>query len=539
MAGTSSAERMSPAVGTLLGSPLGVLVRAVARVRASVHVKLLAGFLFITLLFIAMIVASLLAAAETSRQTDLLDQAHERVGWSRQIEHALAMQMHFTAMALLSEGADESVSLILRENNRFNDTLARLETAARKEERELIQAIRASQEDAMAVVADIANAVRDRRLVDAMTALRTRQAPTYQKIENLVGTLVAAEESRMAALRSSIADARAKTQRLMVGFALASVVVALIGGFVISWSFILPVREAHGFLSEVAQGRFGGTVVVPNRDEFGALAAHMNWMSRELRRLDDEQRVAAETLQSLNDRLALANRAKSEFLANMSHELRTPLNAILGFTEIMLDELYGEVPASLREPLLDIQTNGRHLLRLINDVLDLSKIEAGRLELGVGEYSVQEIVDVVHASLKSLALEKGLAFIARVEPDIPTARGDGRRITQCLLNLAGNALKFTRQGRVEIDVRRDGEWLVYRVTDTGIGIPKDDVENIFDEFRQVDTTITREYGGTGLGLSITKRLVEMHGGRIGVESEPGKGSSFFFTVPLYMDGGGA
>jgi signal transduction histidine kinase len=205
----------------------------------------------------------------------------------------------------------------------------------------------------------------------------------------------------------------------------------------------------------------------------------------------------------------------------------------------MLDELYGEVPPALREPLLDIQTNGRHLLRLINDVLDLSKIEAGRLELGVGEYSVQEIVEVVHASLKSLALEKGLAFTASVAPDIPTARGDGRRLTQCLLNLAGNALKFTRQGRVEIDVRRDGEWLVYRVTDTGIGIPKDEVENIFDEFRQVDTTITREYGGTGLGLSITKRLVEMHGGRIGVESEPGKGSSFFFTVPLHMDGGGA
>jgi signal transduction histidine kinase len=538
MPGTSSAERIPPAVGTLLGSPLGALVRAVARVRASVHVKLLAGFLFITLLFIAMIAASLLAAAETSRQTDLLDQAHERVGWSRQIEHALAMQMHFTAMALLSEGA-ESVSLILRENNRFNDTLARLETAARKEERELIQAIRAAQEDAMAVVADIANAVRDRRLADAMTALRTRQEPTYQKIEGLVGTLVAAEESRMAALRSSIANARAKTQRLMAVFVVAGVVVALIGGFVISWSFILPVREAHGFLSEVAQGRFGGTVVVPNRDEFGALAEHMNWMSRELRRLDDEQRVAAETLQSLNDRLALANRAKSEFLANMSHELRTPLNAILGFTEIMLDELYGEVPPSLREPLLDIQTNGRHLLRLINDVLDLSKIEAGRLELGVGEYSVQEIVEVVHASLRSLALEKGLAFTASVAPDIPTARGDGRRLTQCLLNLAGNALKFTRQGRVEIDVRRDGEWLVYRVTDTGIGIPKDEVENIFDEFRQVDTTITREYGGTGLGLSITKRLVEMHGGRIGVESEPGKGSSFFFTVPLHMDGGGA
>ncbi len=534
----SATERMPPPVVALLASPLGALVRAVARIRASVHVKLLAGFLLITLLFIAMTAVSLRTLTETARQTNLLDEAHERVGWSRQIEHALAMQMHFTAMALLSKD-DGIVARILRENNRFNDTLARLEKAAPAEERALIQAIRGSQDDAMATVADIANAVRDGRLADAMTVLRTRQEPLYAKIETLVGSLVAAEETRMASLRASIAAASRYSLRVMAGFAVASIVLALLGGFVISWSFILPVREAHGFLSEVAEGRFGGTIVVPNRDEFGALAEHMNWMSRELRRLDDEQRVAAATLRSLNDRLALASRAKSEFLANMSHELRTPLNAILGFTEIMLDELYGEVPPTLREPLVDIQTNGRHLLRLINDVLDLSKIEAGRLELGVGEYSVQEIVEVVHASLKSLALEKGLAFTAGVAPDIPPAWGDGRRITQCLMNLAGNALKFTRQGRVDIDVRLDSEWLVYRVSDTGIGIPKDEVENIFAEFRQVDTTITREYGGTGLGLSITKRLVELHGGRIGVESELGKGSRFFFTVPLRTDGGRA
>jgi len=527
---------MAPPVIAMLASPLGALVRAVARIRASVHVKLLAGFLLITGLFIAMTAVGLQMVRETARQTDLLDQAHERVSWSRQIEHALAMQMHFTSMALLDQ-TDGSVSLILRENNRFNDTLARLETAAPPEERALIQSIRGTQEDAMATVADIANALRDRRLADATTALRTRLEPIYQKIEALVGSLVAAEEARMASLRSSISAARARSLRLMAGFAVAAVVVALAGGFVISWSFILPVREAHGFLSDVAEGRFGGTIVVPNRDEFGALAERMNWMSRELHRLDEDQRVAAETLRGLNERLELASRAKSEFLANMSHELRTPLNAILGFTEIMLDELYGEVPAGLREPLVDIQTNGRHLLRLINDVLDLSKIEAGRLELGVGEYSVQEIVDVVQSSLKSLAFEKGLAFSVNVPPEIPPASGDGRRLTQCLLNLAGNALKFTRQGRVDIDVELDDGWLTYRVTDTGIGIPAEEVENIFAEFRQVDTTITKEYGGTGLGLSITKRLVEMHGGRIGVQSELGKGSTFFFTVPLRANGG--
>src|SRR5438093_9057954 len=276
---TTAAERMPPPVLALLASPLGALVRAVARVRASVHVKLLAAFLLITVLFIAMTVVSLLAVSETARQTHLLDEAHERVGWSRQIEQALAMQMHFTSMALLSEGAD-SVSLILRENNRFNDTLARLETAAPAEERALIQAIRGAQEDAMATVADIANAVRDRRLADAMTALRTRQEPTYQKIEGLVGSLVAAEETRMASLRDSISAARARSLRLMAGFAVAAVVVALIGGFVISWSFILPVREAHVFLSEVAEARFAGTIVGPHRDEFGPLAERMDWMRR-------------------------------------------------------------------------------------------------------------------------------------------------------------------------------------------------------------------------------------------------------------------
>jgi len=534
----SALERIPPLVTALLASPIGALVRAVARVRASVHVKLLAAFLLITLLFIAMGVVSLQTVASAARQTRLLDQAHERVGWSRQIEHALAMQMHFTAMALLARD-DDTVGRILRENNRFNDTLARLETAAPAEERALIQDIRVAQDDAMAVVADIANAVRDGRMADALTALRTREEPIYRRIDGLVGQLVAAEETRMASLRTGIEAANRHSLRLMAGFAAVSILLALLGGFVISWSFILPVRAAHGFLSEVAEGRFGGTIVVPNRDDFGALAEHMNWMSRELRRLDDEQRVAAEALRGLNDRLSQASRAKSEFLANMSHELRTPLNAILGFTELILDELYGEVPAALREPLTDIQTNGRHLLRLINDVLDLSKIEAGRLELAGGEYSVQEIVVVVHASLRSLAREKGLAFTATVSPDIPLAQGDGTRITQCLMNLAGNALKFTRRGRVDMDVRLDGEWLVYRVADTGIGIPKDEVENVFAEFRQVDAAITREYGGTGLGLSITKRLVEMHGGRIWVESELGKGSTFFFTVPLHADGGRA
>jgi signal transduction histidine kinase len=285
----------------------------------------------------------------------------------------------------------------------------------------------------------------------------------------------------------------------------------------------------------VAGGNFAGKVEVPNRDEFGALAARLNETTRELARFDADQRQAADVLRSLNVRLEQASRAKSEFLANMSHELRTPLNAILGFTEMLLDGLYGEIPAELKEPLTDIQTNGQHLLRLINDVLDLSKIEAGRMELSLGDYAVEDVVTTVRASLRSLANEKGLELVTEVPPGLPDAYGDSKRITQCLLNLVGNALKFTRQGRVTVGVERRGDDLCYRVSDTGIGIPADQQEAVFAEFRQLDTTTTRDFGGTGLGLSITKKFVELHGGRIWVDSDLGKGSTFYFTIPLRVD----
>jgi signal transduction histidine kinase len=237
--------------------------------------------------------------------------------------------------------------------------------------------------------------------------------------------------------------------------------------------------------------------------------------------------------------LEAASRHKSDFLANVSHELRTPMNAILGFNEMILDQVYGDISDELRRPLADIQQSGRHLLRLINDVLDLSKIEAGRMDLAPGEYLVQDAVQAVRASLASLAAEKGLEFVTAVPEDLPPAYGDARRITQCLTNLAGNALKFTRKGTVEIAVERLADTLRFRVSDTGIGIRRDRIDGLFAEFQQADATIAREFGGTGLGLSITRKFVEMHGGKIWVESELGQGSTFFFSIPLRLDTGGS
>jgi GAF domain-containing protein len=233
--------------------------------------------------------------------------------------------------------------------------------------------------------------------------------------------------------------------------------------------------------------------------------------------------------------LEVASHHKSQFLASMSHELRTPLNAILGFNEMILDQVYGEISPDVKAPLENMQTSGKHLLRLINNVLDLAKIEAGRMELAISDYSVQDTVSSVHSTLKPLAAEKGLEFVADVPQDIPLAHGDGGRIAQCLMNLAGNSLKFTKAGRVTMAVAQNDGLLRYSVADTGIGIPADKIGSLFTEFKQTDATIASEYGGTGLGLSITKKFIEMHGGRIWVESEPGRGSTFLFEVPLRVN----
>ena len=233
--------------------------------------------------------------------------------------------------------------------------------------------------------------------------------------------------------------------------------------------------------------------------------------------------------------LEVASQHKSQFLANMSHELRTPLNAILGYTELILDNIYGETPAKMRGVLDRVQSNGKHLLGLINDVLDLSKIEAGQLTLSLAEFHIKDVVHGVFSVVESLATAKQLALRVEVPPNLPLARGDERRLTQVLLNLVGNAIKFTDQGEVAIKASAANGSYTLSVHDTGPGIAESDRTKIFEEFQQADSSATKKKGGTGLGLSISKRIVEMHGGRIWVESDLGHGSMFAFEVPLTVD----
>lgn len=233
--------------------------------------------------------------------------------------------------------------------------------------------------------------------------------------------------------------------------------------------------------------------------------------------------------------LEIANKHKSEFLANMSHELRTPLNAILGFTELIIDNIYGDVPEKILEVLERVEKNGLHLLSLINDVLDLSKIEAGRLKLSLNDYSMQSIIETAVTSLEVLALEKKLKLSVSIQEDIGKGHGDEQRISQVILNLVGNAIKFTDRGVVRIDAKLKNRDFIISISDTGPGLSEEDQETIFEEFRQADGSSTRKKGGTGLGLSISKKIIEMHKGNIGVESTLGKGSTFWFSLPINVE----
>ncbi len=237
-------------------------------------------------------------------------------------------------------------------------------------------------------------------------------------------------------------------------------------------------------------------------------------------------------IEEKGQQLEVESRHKSQFLANMSHELRTPLNAVLGYSEMMLDGLYGELPEKAMGVLERVQKNGKHLLGLINDVLDLSKIEAGQLSLAVEDYSMPALVKQVVATTESLARTKGLEFGADIADGLPLGRGDERRLTQVLLNLVGNAIKFTDKGSVRISADLVDGCFAIAVRDTGPGIEKADQARIFEEFQQVDNTNTRKKGGTGLGLAIAKRIVEMHGGTLSVESVLGEGSTFRMVLPV-------
>jgi signal transduction histidine kinase len=238
-------------------------------------------------------------------------------------------------------------------------------------------------------------------------------------------------------------------------------------------------------------------------------------------------------IQDKSRQLEIANQHKSDFLANMSHELRTPLNAIIGFSEVLVEKMFGDVNEKQLDYLQDIHSSGKHLLSLINDILDLSKIEAGRMELDVAEFDLRSALENAITLVKERAQRNGITLGLEVDPSLGNFRGDERKFKQILLNLLSNAVKFTPEGgKVDVAARPGANAVEFSVKDTGVGIAAGDQELVFEEFRQVGNDYTRKAEGTGLGLALTKRFVELHGGTIRLESVPGKGSTFTFTIPL-------
>jgi len=231
--------------------------------------------------------------------------------------------------------------------------------------------------------------------------------------------------------------------------------------------------------------------------------------------------------------LEAANRHKSEFLANVSHELRTPLNAIIGFSEVLGERMFGELNEKQAEYTEDILSSGRHLLSLINDILDLSKIEAGRMELELTKFDLPSAVENALILVRERATRHGIKLERAIDERLGDFTGDERKVKQILVNLLSNSVKFTPEGgKIHVNASLNNGSVIISIADTGIGIAKEDQEAIFEEFRQVGTNYAQKREGTGLGLTLTRKFVEMHGGKIWVESEPGKGSTFTFTLPV-------
>ncbi len=346
-------------------------------------------------------------------------------------------------------------------------------------------------------------------------------------------------------------------------------------GWVLGRQIVRPLDQLTAAAATIGAGDFTQRIEVKTGDEIGRLADKFNQMTVALsekeaqlreytthlestnKELEDEvserkraeeeisrlnagleQRVAERTveLEIAKEKAQESDRLKSVFLATMSHELRTPLNSIIGFTGILLQGLAGPLSDEQTKQLSMVRHSGHHLLNLINDVLDISKIEAGQVEIVSNTFNMNETIDRVVRTVTPLAEKKGLAIFTEVTPEVGSIISDQRRVEQILINLLNNAIKFTEKGEVRVECQvRDG-WLATRVVDTGIGIEAEDMAKLFKPFEQIDTGLTRRHEGTGLGLSICKKLIGMLGGEILVESEFGKGSKFTFTLPIKHEG---
>src|SRR5271163_1131505 len=492
-----------------------ILVGPVARLPWRVQTKLLAAFLAIVALLIALGAIGLYELGAVNQRTEELIKSERKIAAYRQVQHDTTSQLYSISSALLVSD-ERTLDSALRQLNQFGYDLERLQFVA-KDEIKLLGKVRDEYDRFIAVVTRVVELIRSGHVDEAREAQLKEAGPLANRLERLTNELVNKAEADVVAGIEASGEAYRTSQAIVVAFVVGAIALALVLGRTISLSLIGPIREINARLSEIASGDFTQRVNVGNRDELGALAANVNRTS--------------EQLGELYRQLEMVSEHKSAFLASMSHELRTPLNAIIGYSEMLHETAQDEGQAEFLPDLAKIRDAGRHLLGLINDILDLSKIEAGKMDLYLEEVDLAGLVEEVRSIVEPLVA----ANANRLEIVCPAALGmfytDRTKLKQSLLNLLSNAGKFTRDGRVKLEVRPASTEISFIVSDTGIGMTEEQQGRLFQAFSQADSSTTRQYGGTGLGLAISKHFCEMLGGRIAVESAPGQGSTFTITLP--------
>ena len=504
------------------------LVRAVGRLPVKVRTKLLVAFLSIAALLVLVALLGLRVLGQSNLRAEHLGALQVRVAGYQQLEADAAVLRQ--ELAICAGNADYStwlnggrrsaappVTCLRKIQQPVESVLALFGTATQlgfkptPSEAGAVRQIRGDYGKIKALVARIT------RSNSPSSSLHARAEQLSVDLEVAARGLAETTTAKTTALIAENQRSYSSSRNLFVGVAAGAVGLALVLGLLLSWSLIGPLQRIGVRLAAIASGDFSRHVEVANRDELGALGTNVNQMNDELDRLYRE--------------LETASRHKSEFLANMSHELRTPLNAIMGFSQVLREKLFGELNEKQEEYVGDILSSSEHLLALINDILDLSKVEAGQVELEIAPFSVREALERGAVMVKERAMRNGVELGLTIDPSVGIVAADERRIRQVVFNLLSNAVKFTPAGG-SVEVRSaqvDGE-LRISVADTGPGIAPEDHERIFEEFQQTKVG-AEQREGTGLGLALSRRLVELHGGRIWVESAPGEGSTFTFTVP--------
>jgi signal transduction histidine kinase len=511
------------------------VVRAVGRIPAKVHTKLLIAFLGTAVLVVAIGVLGLRVLAQSNDRVATLGALQKRAAAyselqsdTRHIRLLLAENPgrdFYTVWPISFPRRHEASAVAV--DRAVLSALARIGPATLPdglgfmppaEDKRVLSSIRLTSDRLTTAMRGLVRSNRAATPGEDRTPRRHGVEQLSVELNQLATELANRTTAMTEALIAQNASSYTSQRNLFVGVAVGVIAAALLLGFVLSWSLIRPIQRIESRLAAIASGDFSGHVDVENRDELGALAANVDRMNDELRRLYVE--------------LEEASRHKSEFLANMSHELRTPLNAIIGFSQVLREEMFGQVNEKQAEYLDDILSSANHLLSLINDVLDLSKVEAGQVELQVAPFSLQDALKRGVSMVGERAMKDGVQVTLHATGGLDVVTGDERRIQQVIFNLLSNAVKFTPTGGlVDLTTTRANSEVRVSVADTGPGIAAEDLDRIFDEFQQTEAG-ARQHEGTGLGLALSKRFVEMHGGRIWCDSEHGKGSTFAFTLPL-------